>query len=1179
MRNMLLFGKSLFLPCFLCTSAICFAQVTEEWVKRQNGDAKSFNQANGLVVGPNGNVVVTGVSYGIGSNADYTTIKYDDDGNKKWLKRYNGPGNSVDEAVAIVTDRKGNVYVTGLSTGSGTGGDFATIKYDDDGDIKWVKIYNGPGNGFDKAFAITVDEDGNVYVTGISTGSGTAGDITTIKYDDNGAPKWVKRYNGPGNGADQTTAIAVDDKGNVYVTGFSAGIVTGSDYTTIKYDDDGDLQWVQRFNGVFNHLDIAKALAVDDNSNVYVTGFVTTEEGEDGNPTAIVTIKYNAAGNQQWLVTYQGQAHNEGNVITLDKSGNVYLAGVSGPRDLDPINDYVTIKYNAAGVQQWVSIFEGSGDVNAQHGDGASDLVLDATGNVYITGGIAVLDTFFYATVKYNANGVQQWVTTFEGPAAKAIGLDTGRSDVDYGTIKYDAAGVQEWVKRYNNQAGVSDRATDLAVDKNGNIHVTGSIVRNNTGSDYTTYKYDGNGDRIWKKTYNGPGNGSDQDNSMAVDANGNVYVTGQSEGVGTGNDFATVKYDDDGNTQWVKRYNGSGNGFDQAADIVVDKNGNVYVTGASGGNGTGSDYATIKYDKDGNTIWTKRFNGPINFIDVPSAIAVDENGNVYVTGSSFASGISGDYATVKYDVNGNELWVARYNGPGAFSDNPTSIAVDENGNVYVTGSSFGIGTGIDYATIKYNTAGVQQWVARFHTPSPSFRDEASDIAVDTSGNVYVTGLSGDDYGTVKYNAAGVQQWATFYSGSGSSFDYARALTLDAFGNVYVTGSSSSDFEDYATIKYNAAGVQQWVARYEGPGHRGDVAAAIGLDNDGNVYVTGESWGNGTSYDYATIKYEQTPMLTRLSTHPVGGSSYIVCKPSETVVATFTSTAGNVTTNKYSGLVLIKVSGTGQSAGGFINDAFYFNIPDNPTHEPNFFQLVTTIGESVFEAPVNINTTYRHIVYDIDAKTAVTPPYVPPYRTDNTYTFIINMNTLAPAPAEPSILRFGVNDGVVIDNSGAYTIQITQLCEECSKKENKALICHNGNTICISQNAIKSHLDHGDYLGSCTAVTALSKVEARREFSERQVLPKALRASITPNPASVITKIFYELPVDGRVSIQVFDMPGREVIRLVDADKHAGFHSTDLNVSKLQDGLYFYRITLKTSTKRWVQTGKISKVN
>ncbi|THU30462.1 T9SS type A sorting domain-containing protein [Niastella caeni] len=88
--------------------------------------------------------------------------------------------------------------------------------------------------------------------------------------------------------------------------------------------------------------------------------------------------------------------------------------------------------------------------------------------------------------------------------------------------------------------------------------------------------------------------------------------------------------------------------------------------------------------------------------------------------------------------------------------------------------------------------------------------------------------------------------------------------------------------------------------------------------------------------------------------------------------------------------------------------------------------------------------------------------------------------------------------------------------------------------------------------------------------------PEKLRVSNAPNPASVTTKIFYELPAYGRVSIKVFDMLGREVTTLVDAGKQAGFHSTDLDVASLQNGLYYYRIRVKTAKKIWVQTGKIS---
>jgi hypothetical protein len=134
-----------------------------------------------------------------------------------------------------------------------------------------------------------------------------------------------------------------------------------------------------------------------------------------------------------------------------------------------------------------------------------------------------------------------------------------------------------------------------------------------------------------------------------------------------------------------------------------VDGSGNVYVTGYSYGSETDDDYATIKYDPDGNQLWVQTYNGPGNYSDYAYAIAVDGSGNVYVTGYSYGSETDDDYATIKYDPDGNQLWVQTYNGPGNYSDYAYAIAVDGSGNVYVTGVSYGSGTDDDYATIKYS--------------------------------------------------------------------------------------------------------------------------------------------------------------------------------------------------------------------------------------------------------------------------------------------------------------------------------------------------------------------------------------------------------------------------------------------------------------------------------------------
>jgi len=421
------------------------------------------------------------------------------------------------------------------------------------------------------------------------------------------------------------------------------------------------------------------------------------------------------------------------------------------------------------------------------------------------------------------------------------------------------------WVRHYNGPDNYNDGGWALAVDDGGNVYVTGISEGSGTAKDWATIKYASNGDVLWVKRYDGPGNFWDIAFALAVDGGGNVCVAGHNTGTSMG-DYATIKYAPNGDVLWVRTYDGPGGGMDIAYALVVDDSGNVYVTGASDGSGGNSDYATIKYASNGDVLWVKRYNGLGNGYDYACALAVDDSGNVYVTGGSDGGGGNSDYATIKYASNGDVVWVKRYNGLGDGNDQPGDflilpshvLAVDGDANVYVTGRSDGGGGNSDYATIKYASNGDVVWVKRYNGPGNS-ADGASALAVDDSGNVNVTGLSigtgGNlDYATIKYRPNGDTAWIRRYNGQGNDNDEPNALALDKGGNVYVTGFGSGD---YATIKYAPNGDVVWVKRYNGLGNSADGARALAVDTSGNVYVTGGSWGSGTSSDYATIKYVQ----------------------------------------------------------------------------------------------------------------------------------------------------------------------------------------------------------------------------------------------------------------------------------------------------------------------------------
>jgi len=421
------------------------------------------------------------------------------------------------------------------------------------------------------------------------------------------------------------------------------------------------------------------------------------------------------------------------------------------------------------------------------------------------------------------------------------------------------AATTRLWVKRYDGHAHNVDEAADLGFDGSGNVYVAGRTVAVGTGYDYLVIKYGPNGGQKWARRYSGPANGWDGARAIVVDAAGNAYVTGLSTGSGGGKDIATVKYDASGTQQWVMRYSNGGYN-DEANDIAMDTAGNVIVVGASAAKYSGNDFVTIKYGPDGSVAWVKRYNGPASDADVGTALAVDSENNVYVTGPSIGEGTEWDICTIKYSPAGVQLWVKRWDGPKSKADGSTDIAIDDDDRAYVTGYNYRNSDDSDFVTIAYSKTGVIRWEDRYDGGADGY-DVAWAIAIDGNG-VYVAGASegegtGYDYAIIRYLQDGNVSFMTRYLGPAGGDDKANDVAA-ANGRVYVTGFSEGDGTngDYLTIAYGGAGGFKWSNRYNGPATGFDQGNAVGVSPaTGNVFVTGGSAGVDTRSDFATIGY------------------------------------------------------------------------------------------------------------------------------------------------------------------------------------------------------------------------------------------------------------------------------------------------------------------------------------
>lgn len=431
-------NKKAIIISLLLFSMVLHSQVAEQWVKRYNGPGNGIDNAAAMVLDGFGNIYVAATSFGTSSGFDYATIKYNSAGVQLWVAFYNGPGNDSDMVTGIAIDTSGNIIVTGYSEGTSSGFDFATVKYNNSGVQQWAMRYDGTANGHDNAVSVGVDAGGNVFVAGTTSSSGgTLTDYCTIKYSTAGVQMWAAVHNSL-IFEDYVAGLAIDGLGNPCITGYVRQGQGYTDINTIKYNTNGVMLWeTTRFSTGQN--EVAQFITVDAIGNFCVTGIGRVGSSQD----FIITIKYNSAGNPEWEKTFNGGSFEECRAASFDDSGNVLISAFSYNGGSG--HNIITTKYDPFGVERWQNNYNGPGN----GGDAAYSMTVDHSGNVYVTGTI--------------------WSGT----------------SYDFGTIKYNLNGIQQWIKFYSVSPGINDNANSVRIDNCGNVYVTGF-----SGTDAATVRY-----------------------------------------------------------------------------------------------------------------------------------------------------------------------------------------------------------------------------------------------------------------------------------------------------------------------------------------------------------------------------------------------------------------------------------------------------------------------------------------------------------------------------------------------------------------------------------------------------------------------------------------------------------------------------------------------------------------
>lgn len=390
-------------------------------------------------------------------------------------------------------------------------------------------------------------------------------------------------------------------------------------------------------------------------------------------------------------------------------------------------------------------------------GDAAADAVATGPRTVYVAGYVTAVSRDL-TLVKY-VDGVEAWTRIYDGPArgsdeALAVAArgtaiytagkrQTKAGDFDLLLIRWDRSGKRVWTRTYDSGSRKFDGASDVAVDRDGNVTVIGTSVSSAGGSDWVMISYRANGTRRWVRRYDGPAHLTDEANRMLVDSSGSVYVVGYSASASNGDDALVAKYSKAGERRWVRRYNGTGNGLDEAYSLRARPGGGVYVAGITYRPTTGYDGLLLAYSGAGRRLLAVADSGGLSsniseaqaFLD----LEVLPGGDILCGGydERYTDGYAMDRYRAVYKPTGAVFTQSWDYSAGNRSEWITDLAKDGQGGVYITGTYATSSTASQIQTQRFCVGGTT-WSSRWPA-APTLKDEPAAIAV-SGVNAYVVG-------------------------------------------------------------------------------------------------------------------------------------------------------------------------------------------------------------------------------------------------------------------------------------------------------------------------------------------------------------------------------------------------------------------------------------------------------